>query len=48
MILRSLRVGLHTSVAVLLVIGLIRLLDGPYPLGHRIAGVTLTAVFALV
>ncbi|MGQ7788366.1 sensor histidine kinase [Nesterenkonia sp. K-15-9-6] len=47
-ILRSLRVGLHTSVAVLLVIGLIRLLDGPHSVEIRVTGAALTLVFAAV
>lgn len=48
MILRSLRVGLHTSVAVLLLIGLVRLLDGPHPSAGRVTGAALTLVFAAV
>ena len=47
-ILRSLRVGLHTSVAVLLLIGLVRLLDGPHAPESRVAGAALTLVFAVV
>ncbi|GAB3190484.1 sensor histidine kinase [Nesterenkonia suensis] len=47
-ILRSLRVGLHTSVAVLLLIGLVRLLDGPHSVEIRITGAALALVFAAV